>query len=195
MNRKNKKDVDRLIGTLDKLANRNSDYPYINHQWQAYENVPLWVLFNGVSFVTLSKFYSFTTQDIQCDVAKSFDKVNQRQLAQYLGVITKFRNVCAHGERLYSYQTYNNEIPDTALHNKLGIPKNGTQYRFEKHGLFVVVIALRYLLPNDDLKRFRMSLKPSIQNYLKAPGAMVAETLYQYMGFPSNWSKITAYRK
>lgn len=195
VNRRNKKDVDRLISTLDKLANRNSDYPYINHQRQAYGNVPLWVLFNGVSFGTLSKFYSFTTQDIQCDVAKNFDKVNQKQLGQYLGVITKFRNVCAHGERLYSYQTFNNETPDTALHSKLGIPKNGMQYRFGKHDLFAVVIALRYLLPNDDFKHFKLSLNRSIQSYLKVPGSMPAEALYQYMGFPSNWSRITAYRK
>ncbi|MDO5424962.1 MAG: Abi family protein [Eubacteriales bacterium] len=195
VNRKNKKDVDKLISILDKLANRNSDYPYINHQRQTYGNVPLWVLFNGVSFGTLSKFYSFATQDIQCDVAKNYDKVNQKQLGQYLGVITKYRNVCAHGERLYSYQTYNNEIPDTALHNKLGIPQNGTQYTLGKHDLFAVVIAFRYLLPNDEFKRFKASLMRLIQNYLKSTGAMAVETLYQYMGFPSNWSKITTYRK
>ena len=54
--------------------------------------------------------------------------------------MTKFRNVCAHGERLYSYQT-RNDIPDTALHHKLGIPKNGTQYSMGKHDLFAIVIA------------------------------------------------------
>lgn len=34
-----------------------------------------------------------------------------------------------------------------------------------------------------------------IQNYLKFPGAMGEASLYQHMGFPSNWSKITAYKK
>ena len=193
--KKHAKDVNRLIHTLDKLANCNSDYPYINHQRQTYGNVPLWVLFNGVSFGTLSKFYSFTTYDIQCDVAKNFDKVNERQLRQYLGVITKFRNVCAHGERLYSYQTYNNEIPDTPLHAKLGISQKGAQYVLGKHDLFAVVIAFRYLLPNDDFKRFKASLLRCIQSYLKSLGAMSEKDLFQYMGFPSNWIKISSYRK
>ena len=194
MSRKNADGINRLVSALGKLANHNSDYPYINHQRQAYGNVPLWVLFNGVTFGSLSKFYGFTTQDIQSKVAKNFDKVNQKQLEQYLSVITKYRNVCAHGERLFSYQT-RNDIPDTALHAKLGIPKNGSQYIMGKHDLFAVVITFRYLLPSEDFTRFKASLTSVIQHYLRSPGAMSDIDLYRYMGFPSNWEKLTAYKK
>lgn len=186
--------IQKLIETLDKLANRNSDYPYINHQRKVYGNVPLWVLINGVTFGSLSKFYKFTTQDIQSKVARNFEKVNQKQLEQYLGVMTKFRNVCAHGERLYSYKT-RDDIPDTALHQKLGISKSGTQYSMGKHDLFAMVIAFRYLLPHDDFKRFKATLTSVIRHYLNTPGAMDESTLYTYMGFPANWNKITAYKK
>lgn len=194
MSHKNADGINRLVSALGKLANHNSDYPYINHQRQAYGNVPLWVLFNGVTFGSLSKFYGFTTQDIQSKVAKNFDKVNQKQLEQYLSVITKYRNVCAHGERLFSYQT-RNDIPDTALHAKLGIPKNGSQYIMGKHDLFAVVITFRYLLPSEDFTRFKASLTSVIQHYLRSPGAMSDIDLYRYMGFPSNWKKLTAYKK
>ena len=68
MSHKNADGINRLVSALGKLANHNSDYPYINHQRQAYGNVPLWVLFNGVTFGSLSKFYGFTTQDIQSKV-------------------------------------------------------------------------------------------------------------------------------
>ena len=194
MSRKNADGINRLVSALGKLANHNSDYPYINHQRQAYGNVPLWVLFNGVTFGSLSKFYGFTTQDIQSKVAKNFDKVNQKQLEQYLSVITKYRNVCAHGERLFSYQT-RNDIQDTALHANLGIPKNGSQYIMGKHDLFAVVITFRYLLPSEDFTRFKASLTSVIQHYLRSPGAMSDIDLYRYMGFPSNWKKLTAYKK
>lgn len=182
-------DVTRLISTLDSLANRNSDYPYINHQRIQYGNVPLWVLLNGVTFGTLSKFYSYTTQDLKVKVSKNFDGVNERQLEQYLSVITKFRNVCAHNERLYSYQT-RNDIPDTAIHQKLSIPKNGTQYRYGKRDLFAVVIAFRYLLPNDSFRKFKASLSRILKHYLKS-GAMSEADLYRYMGFPDNWETIS----
>lgn len=193
-NRKYANGIHRLISTLDNLANRNSDSPYINHQRQVYGNVPLWVLTSGVTFGSLSKFYEFTTQNIQSKVARNFEKVNQKQLEQYLSVMTKFRNVCAHGERLYSYQT-RNDIPDTTLHQKLGIPKNGTQYSMGKHDLFAMVIAFRYLLPRDDFIRFKTTLTSVIRRYLRTSGAMDEATLYAYMGFPANWSKITAYKK
>lgn len=187
-------DVTRLISTLDHLANRNSDYPYINHQRTNYGNVPLWVLVSGMTFGSLSKFYSYTTQDLKVKVSKNFDKVNEKQLEQYLTVITKFRNVCAHNERLYSYKT-KNDIPNTTIHQKLGIPKTGSQYIWGKHDLFSLVIAFRYLLPNKDFKKFKSSLVFILKHYLDATDAMTEADLYRYMGFPSNWKKMSSYRK
>ena len=187
-------DVRRLISTLGNLANNNSDYPYINHQRQAHSNVPLWVLVNAVTFGSLSKFYSLVTQDLKVKVSKNFEKVNEKQLRQYLSVITKFRNVCAHNERLFSYQTQD-DIPNTALHQKLGLPKNGTQYSCGKRDLFAMVISFRYLLPTQEFKTFKASLAQTIRQYLDASPAMAEATLYQYMGFPQNWKKITSYKK
>ena len=193
-NPKHSTGIGRLISTLDKLANHNSDYPYINHQRTVYGNVPLWVLFNGVTFGSLSKFYSCTTADIQSRTAKNFEKVNRRELEQFLSVITKYRNVCAHGERLFSYQT-RNDIPDTVLHEKLEISRKGSQYVIGKHDLFAVVIAFRYLLPGEEFKSFKAALCQLIHNYLSTSCAMTEEKLNGYMGFPDNWRKITAYKK
>ena len=97
--------VKRLIEKLDDLANKNQEYVYINHQRKTYGNVPLWVLAAALSFGSLSKFYSLSTQDLQIKIAKNFSGVNEKQLDQFLAVITKFRNVCAHNERLFSYKT------------------------------------------------------------------------------------------
>lgn len=186
--------VTKLISMLDDLANRNSDYPYINHQRTTYGNVPLWVLVSGMTFGSLSKFYSFTTQDLKVKVSKNFEKINEKQLEQYLTVITKFRNVCAHNERLYSYKT-KNDIPDTPLHQKLSISKNGSQYIYGKRDLFALVIAFRYLLPDQDFKKFKISLSRILNHYLESTGSMTEADLYKYMGFPNNWKKISSYRK
>ena len=122
---------------------------------------------------TLSKFYSFMTDDLKAKVSKNFDSVNERQLEQYLSVITKFRNVCAHNERLFSYQI-KNDIPDTVLHKKLGIPQNGTQYICGKRDLFAVVISFRYLLTNDDFKKFKQQLSSILVHYFKSSSALSA---------------------
>lgn len=191
---RNRSDISRLIHELDKLANHTSDYPYINHQRITYNNVPLWVVINGVTFGTLSKLYSLLTQDIRIKVSKNFDRVNEKQLAQYLAVITKFRNVCAHNERLYSYRTKDN-IPNTVLHQKLNIPLKGTQYIYGKQDLFALVIAFRYLLPNEDFVKFKNQLSRIIKYYLSSSGFINESQLHEMMGFPSNWTKITQYKK
>ena len=192
-NPKRRNDVGKLIGTLDKLANHNSDYPYINHQRTAYGNVPLWVLVNGLTFGTLSKFYALVTPDIRVKISKNFDGVNEKQLGQYLKVITKFRNVCAHNERLFSYQT-KNDIPDTVLHQKLSIPQKGTQYLYGKRDLFSLVIAFRYLLPESDFKKFKHSLSRIFTHYFASTASLSETTVYGMMGFPANWKDITRYR-
>ena len=193
-NSKRRNDVGKLIGTLDKLANHNSDYPYINHQRTAYGNVPLWVLVNGLTFGTLSKFYALVTPDIRVKISKNFDGVNEKQLGQYLKVITKFRNVCAHNERLFSYQT-KNDIPDTVLHQKLSIPQKGTQYLYGKRDLFSLVIAFRYLLPESDFKKFKHSLSRIFTHYFASTASLPEATVYGMMGFPANWKRISAYKK
>lgn len=191
---RNRADIDRLVNMLDSLANHTYDYPYINHQRKKYGNVPLWVLVNSLTFGSLSKFYFLLTQDLRVKVSKNFDGVNEKQLHQYLTVLTKFRNVCAHNERLYSYHT-KDAIPDTVLHNKLGIAKQGTEYKYGKRDLFALVIAFRYLLPEEDFKKFKMSLLKIINHYLKTSAVLSESELNDMMGFPNNWKQITRYRK
>lgn len=187
-------DVSKLIGILDSLANKNSDYPYINHQRLTYGNVPLWVLVNGLTFGTLSKFYGLVQPDIRTKISRNFNAIKEKQLTQYLKVITKFRNVCAHNERLFSFKT-KNAIPDTILHTKLSIPQKGTQYLYGKQDLFALVIAFRYLLSDEDFKKFKKSLSRIFSDYLSKKHSLSQENIYALMGFPSNWKNITRYRK
>lgn len=138
-------DVKRLIGELDKLASQNSDYAYINHHRNTYNNVPLWVLFNGITFGTLSKFYALMTQDLQFKVSREFNSLSEKQVGQILSVVTKFRNVCAHNERLFSYKT-KNIIPNLPVHKALNIQQKGSTYDKGIRDLFAIVIAFKYFL-------------------------------------------------
>lgn len=110
--------------------------------------------------------YSFLPQQIQSKVSKNFEYANEKELEQYLKVLVLYRNVCVHNECLFSHKVYS-EIPDTLLHKKLGIQKNGNQYVQGKKDLFSVIIALRYLLPKEDFLVFKKRLVRIIIEYLK----------------------------
>lgn len=186
---KHNADVKRLVGELDKLANQNSDYAYINHHRNTYKNVPLWVLFNGITFGTLSKFYMLMTQDLQFKVSREFSNVSEKQVKQILNVMTKFRNVCAHNERLFSYKT-KNAIPNLAAHKNLGISRKGNTYSKGISDLFAIVISFKYLLANDDFEKFKLNLDSTVEHFILTGSSFNKNDILNAMGFPLNWMNI-----
>lgn len=183
--------VSRLIATLHRAVSTN-DYEYINYYRSTYGNIPLWVLINVLTFGNLSKMYQVFPQSLQSKICRNFGIINRRQMEQFLSVLTKFRNVCAHGERLFTYRTMDN-ISDLPLHQKLSIPKNGIQYQYGKKDLFAVVIAFRYLIPDKDFRSFKSKLSRLIDKISNELTHIENHELLERMGFPPNWKDITRY--
>ena len=117
-------DLNRLLNELGDIALKSKSYDYITYQRKKYGNIPIWALVKVLTFGNISKMYHCFPQRMQAEVSKNFEKVNEKELMQYLRVLTKFRNVCAHNDRLFSFVT-KDDIPDTALHFKLNIAKKG----------------------------------------------------------------------
>lgn len=192
LNLKSTSDIYRLINILDYQSNKNQDHAYVVHQRTVYHNVPLWVLVNTLTYGQISKLYALLPFKLQSSISKNFSHVNEKQLEQYLKVLTLFRNVCAHNERLYSFRTQI-DFPNTKLHAKLKIPQKGTQYIFGKRDLFGVTIAFRYLLPQKSFLDFKHSLIKIMRTYHMQSSQLSETTLLSAMGFPSNWASITRF--
>ena len=192
--KKNQRDINRLIQLLATYVTKPTNYHYINHAQSKHGNVPLWVLTNALTFGNISKMLMLLPQDIQIKISRNYPCINESQMISILTVLVKFRNVCAHGERLFTYKT-TDSIPNLPLHNKLKIPQKGIQYVNGKNDLFAVVIALRYLLNDNFYKEFIKKLKSLIDKYLKKHDSISEQQLYEKMGFPENRKKITRYRK
>lgn len=185
--------IDELTRRLNNLATRPTDYAYINYHRNKYNNVPLWVLINAVTLGSISRFYMYSKPALQSKISKDFPNLNEKQLEQILSVITKFRNVCAHGERLFTYKT-KDSIGDLILHQKLKIPTRRNKYQCGKNDLFAVVISLRYVLSNDDFIVFKRQLAYLIKRLI-ADTSLSENDILSAMGFPSNWNKITSFKK
>lgn len=190
---KHTKGITKLIRILSALANRNADHGYLVHYRTSHHNVPLWVLVNATTFGQISKMYSFLAPGEKAAVSKEFMLANEKELEQFLKILVLFRNVCAHGERLITHKTHS-VIPDTDLHQKLGIMKKNGQYTQGKNDLFAVVIALRYLLPKDRFLGFKKELARLIEGYLAKSDAIERTDILMAMGFPCTWEKISRYK-
>lgn len=140
-----------------------------------------------------SKMYSFMHPSIKSKISIHYDNITEKELIQYLRIFTIFRNLCAHNERLFSFQT-RFEIPDTVLHKKLGIPQKGTQYLYGKHDVFALLIAFRYMLDTEDFIIFKRKLTQLFNTFTKATSQSQRDKLLKAMHFPPNWSSITRYK-
>lgn len=184
-----KKTVWNLIQKLHGAVT-TKEYEYINYYQTQYGNIPLWITVNVLTFGSLSKMFQVLPQFLRSKVCKHFYAVNQKQLERYLSVLTKYRNACAHNERLFHYKTIE-QILDTPLHTKLAIPKHGNQYIYGKQDLFAVVIAFRYLLPKQEFSDFTETLTLHIETVKKKVVHITETKLLEQMGFPLNWQDIT----
>lgn len=164
---------------------------YIQYNLNTYGEVPLWVLIHSLTLGTVSKMYEFSGQKLQVAVAKGFGSkdVFPQKLTSMLKVLSKFRNTCAHNERLYSYKV-KTPIRDMPIHAELEIGHNGRMYKYGKKDLFAVVICLKYLLPPNEFQVFFMELSEVLEASLKAFPQQIAEKIQKEMGFPKNWKAI-----
>ena len=189
----NKKGIIKLIKMLGKMANKNKDHKYLIYQRKKYHNVPLWVILNALTFGQISKMFEFLPQNIQGLICQDFGNIKKNEMIKYLKVLTLYRNVCAHNDRLFSYHI-SIDIPDTLIHKKLNIPKKGSKYKYGKNDLFCVVIAFYYLLPQNDFLTFKKQLVHIFNQYEKKNSNLKLDKLCEYMGFPSNWKHIAKFR-
>jgi abortive infection bacteriophage resistance protein len=190
---KNSRDISKLISILTYEANQNMEHNYVVYQRNTYGNVPLWVIMKTLTLGQTSKMYSFMLPSIKSKVSVHYGNITEKELIQYLKVLTVFRNICAHNERLFSFET-RFEIPDTILHKKMNIPQKGTQYLYGKHDMFALLIAFRYLLNKKDFKSLKKELSKLFNTFSTATSVAQKSKLLQAMHFPSNWMNITRYK-
>ncbi len=194
LTRRNSAQIHRLVHSMQKAIALPSQYTHITHHANTYGNVPLWVAMNAFTFGQVSKMFQYITNDVQYKISQKFEHITERELHQFITVLARCRNVCAHGERLFSFRIHET-IPDTLLHKKLQIPLKNNNYVYGKQDLFAVVISLRYLISNEDFKVFKTDLTKLINKVLKQCPHLTREQLLKEMGFPANWDKILRYKK
>ena len=139
--------------------------------------------------------YEYSKPNVQSAVSMEFEGINERQLKQMLEVLTDFRNVCAHNERLFTHRCAKHDIPNLLLHKKLSVCKNGQEYVYGKRDYFAVVIAFRYLLQDKEFLEFKQKLSTLLKKADEQNAKLSVTDLLEMMGMPANWSKITTYKK
>lgn len=101
------KNLEKLLSTLCAIRDGRPERPYTDHYRKHHEGVPLWVACNSMTFGCLSAFFDLQRRGVQNSACKYLcetsgkSRIKVEQLRQAISVLSSFRNVCAHGERLF----------------------------------------------------------------------------------------------
>lgn len=166
----------------DKITGRHPS-PQIAHYMSIYHDVPLWVLTTDLTLGETACMYRYLKGRCKTLVCNEFHHIGRNELGKMLIILTKYRNICAHGNRLFNAKTQDS-IPDLPAHKKLHIPQINSRYQYGKSDLFAASIFLKYLLDISDFRLFYYELKRVIKKY--SPSAKTLE----FMGFPPNWRSL-----
>lgn len=188
-------DFDRYRGEVKSIVSHicdryeSTDNQFIAELRKQKRNIPLWATINILTFGNVAKMYDCSKQQLQSRVSRNFQDVYPKDLKAMLNVLTQFRNVCAHSEKLYDYRT-KESITNLEIHHLLQISKIGNTYQYGKQDLFSVVIAFKYLLDKEDFNHFFIHLSAILQNYATKVSFAEYELLLKLMGFPPNWNQL-----
>lgn len=177
-------DINTFISKVQGTLRHPENYPCVHYNVRTYNSVPLWVIIQTITFGSLSKMFMFSKQQLQSQIARNYDSIYPNQLSKMLNVLSKFRNVCAHGERLYNFKTHNS-IPDLPIHHTLQ-NYNPTS----KNDLFSVILCFKCLSTEYDYKSFLLTLERMIDITEERLGSYYTSKLLSEMGFPENWKDI-----
>lgn len=100
------KNLIRLLYTLQGISENRQHKRSIGHYIKKYRSVPLWVLSRCITFGSMSAFYDLQKLKVKqraCEYLADTtgNEISPNQLRQAYKVLSQFRNICAHEERLY----------------------------------------------------------------------------------------------
>lgn len=170
------------------IAGAISKKNYIKHYMLNHGFVPLRVLVNSISLGRLSNFYSLMHQSVRIKVATNWD-INDGDLDQYIKLMSYYRNLCAHDERLYNAKYYQ-DIPNTNYHSTLNIPIINSRYQNGKNDLFALLITMKVLLPEEDFNNLFNKVNGRLMSLSTNLKCINFDTILNSMGFPENWKEI-----
>lgn len=186
----NQSEINKLVSVLKDTLDNNFKFDYMRHQKKEHSNVPLWVLIKALTFGTLSKMYSLLLSTIQAKISKEFYELDEANLGAMLDVLSRFRNVCAHNERLFDYKYKKRTIPNTKIHIALQLEHKNGSYIKGKSDLFSTIIALKYLLTKKEFDTLIFRVNCALTTLFAATKQIQNKQLFKLMGFPENWEDI-----
>ena len=158
------------------------------HYLSNYGYVPMWILVKLLSFGMINELYSILKPEDKLSIAE-FYNLDVETLGIYIGLLSNYRNLCAHEDIVYDHKTQK-VIPDTIYHRDLNIPLVNDEYEYGKNDIFSVVIMLKFMLKDSDFRDFVNEVSYELDLLDGRVDSIPQSKILDIMGFVPNWKEI-----
>lgn len=181
------KHITSLFSEIQRQIASHASDPNISHYLSKYGYIPLWVLNNILTMGTISKFYSLMLQPERQEISKTFH-LSDNELESILFYVSKIRNFCAHGNRLYCYRS-KDPLCDFEIHERINATAQTSEFLYGKRDLFACVIALKYTLSKLEFRKFVKEIDIALKNLKSRISVLSEASVLSSMGFPTDWKE------
>ena len=158
------------------------------HYLSNYGYVPMWILVKLLSFGMINELYSILKPEDKLSIAE-FYNLDVETLGIYIGLLSNYRNLCAHEDIVYDHKTQK-VIPDTIYHRDLNIPLVNDEYEYGRNDIFSVVIMLKFMLKDSDFRDFVNEVSYELDLLDGRVDSIPQSKILDIMGFVPNWKEI-----
>ncbi len=158
----------------------------ICHYKTKYNQIPLWVFINKISFGTVAKMYQYLLPRERAAIAKSISEISKltlypNDIQEAVNVLVLLRNKCAHDQKVYDFNT----LPMTIRSNEF-IRKNLPSVH-NVHSLFGAIGCLSLFVAPDVFKKFVSNIKSQIKRLFIQIHSIPTQIILDKMGVPQSF--------
>ena len=164
---------------------------YIAYTYANYKHVPMWALVRALSFGNVSKFLKVMKKEDRIAIAKEYG-LSESTLCNMMEIAVCFRNIAAHGERVYCASLSSVRLTDKlSVFYKLQLPRAADgAYRCGRRDFMSFLIVLKYLLPPSEFSCCLKRVIAEVEKLEKTLPAFAMKRVYQRSGLFGSWRKL-----
>lgn len=163
---------------------------YIAHNANVYGHVPLWALIRAMSFGNVSKFLRLMKPEDRGEIAKEY-RVNGKTLCNLTEVAVGFRNIAAHGERVYCARLPAVRLTESlSFFRKIQTPRfPDGKLRFGRCDFLALLAVFKYMLPSKEFSAFLSRVKRETDELRAELPGFAMKRVCEQSGLSGAWRK------
>lgn len=162
----------------------------ISHYVHNYNNVPMWVLINNLTFGQTSKLYSYMPMKLKNRIAKDLSPclkdntedekaiLEPDQLESYMLNLVELRNIIAHNNKVIDYKFIKHNRYNVYLHKFYGVEKNSP-----RNDVFNTFITMKCFLSKEEFNQLNNSIRKRLEKLEKRINPMAYDKIVKDLGF------------